>query len=328
MYTVLYSDLFEYPLTRDELHHRLIGMQAERTALDATCTKLIGPYLEEQDGYLCLKGRMANIETRRHRQTLSDETWPVAYRYAKWLRRVPFMRMVAVSGSLAVNNTNDEGDVDLFCITAPNRMWIARLFMIPMARATRLFKKNRRFVLCPNYILTEHTLDVPTRNLFAAHEVAQAVPVWGATVYHAFLEANPWILSFLPASTPNPVAGGGDPAYPHPRLTRFVEWVLRGRLGSVLDAGLYRTLTFLYKARAKQRGWIWTPIATAYQKERYTIPEGGYIHIVRQLFADRVETHLGTAPDAKLLQHLFGPSETENGERVYGWSEDFVEQYR
>jgi hypothetical protein len=52
--------------------------------------------------------------------------------------------------------------------------------------------------LCPNYLLTTSVLDLPERDLYTAHELAQLVPLFGAAAYHTLMERNAWYRDWLP----------------------------------------------------------------------------------------------------------------------------------
>ena len=53
--------------------------------------------------------------------------------FVRFVRWIPGLRMIAVSNSLAMYATHEESDIDLFVITAPNRLWIARTLLLGMA---------------------------------------------------------------------------------------------------------------------------------------------------------------------------------------------------
>src|SRR3954469_10433447 len=67
--TVAYADVFDYPLTAEEIHRYLIGLQASRatvrTALSTSAT--LAGLLARNGRYITLAGRESVIETRRHR---------------------------------------------------------------------------------------------------------------------------------------------------------------------------------------------------------------------------------------------------------------------
>jgi len=322
--TVLYADLFDYPLTLDELHGRLVVEQAAKPAVQAAVDRLVGPPLARVNGFICWMGREDLVAVRQRREEAGTKAWHAAHRYARWLRRIPFVRMAAVSGSLAVNNTEKYGDVDFFCITEANRLWIARLFILPLPKITRFFHRFFPHYFCPNYTLTRAHLEVLDHNLFSAHEVMQAVPLWGASVYREFREANPWAFRFLPqgprgAPMPTPEAAP-------PRTTRLLEAGLNQLGGDRLNAWLYRLFIRSYRARAQRHGWDWQALQSAYHPDRYTIPEGGYVHVIRDLLLKHARTRLGDTFDRQFIDQIFGnlPDKREN---VYDWTGDFLRQY-
>jgi len=50
--------------------------------------------------------------------------------FVRLVRWIPGLRMIAVSNSLAMYATHPESDIDLFVITAPQRLWIVRTLLL------------------------------------------------------------------------------------------------------------------------------------------------------------------------------------------------------
>ena len=140
------------------------------------------------------------------------------------------MRLVAVSGALAVDNVEAEADIDYFIVTEPGRLWVCRAFVIALVRLAA----RRGVSICPNYFLSERALTLPERNLFAAHELVQMVPIGGLATYDRMRQLNGWTAGFLPnaAGVPRHVARGRRRAV---RARRAAEWVGRTPLGSWLE---------------------------------------------------------------------------------------------
>ncbi len=232
--TVLYSDLFDYPLTHAELAHFLVRVRADG---ETVCTCLGAPrYLDGRlrqiDGYVVACGREALIDRRRVRQAASARLWVRARRFARWLAALPFVRMVAVSGALAMDNSAAGDDIDVLIVSAPGRVWTARLFAVALVVAGKLFGDT----LCPNYLVSENALALEQRDLFSAHELAQMVPLYGLPVYARMRAANAWVGDFLPnACAPLrrecEVRAGG----PGRAVKRLAEWLLGGWLGDALE---------------------------------------------------------------------------------------------
>src|SRR5512139_2012625 len=175
LHTLLYSDLFDYPLTSAEAAHYLIGMPGTpaevRACLAQSCW--LADRVIEMNGYFALRGREALIARRLDRAAASERLWRRARRFVRVLRAVPFVRMIAITGSLAMKNSAAHDDIDVLIVTAPDRVWLTRALAIALVYAGKLCGDT----LCPNYVISERALALDRRTLFVAHEFAQMAPV-------------------------------------------------------------------------------------------------------------------------------------------------------
>lgn len=226
--TLLYADVFEYPLTIAELRRFLWRTRATTEEIREALSR--DPVLTQRvildPPYIAIVGSEASFERRRERERISAQMMHRARRCAKWLAALPFVRMVALTGSLAVRNSRDSNeDIDYLIVTESGRLWLARLGAVLLVHLGRL----RRVRICPNFLLSCKALELPERSLFAAHELAQMYPFYGWDIYEKMLTLNEWAQSYLP--------NGFDP----PRLdgNETLPWLLRllKRLGERLLAG-------------------------------------------------------------------------------------------
>ncbi len=229
--TVAYADIFDYPLTVDEIQRYLIGLAVSRDRVlrvleDDAATQGHLTHIEE---YYVMSGRDQIAATRRHREQLSGRFWARAVRYGRLISSVPFVRMVAVTGELAMDNVREDSDIDFFIVTEHHRVWLCRLFVVGIVKAAGLLGD----VLCPNYLLSERMLSLSEHNLYTAHEVVQMVPISGLDVYARFRQANRWVYDFLP----NSIASQRIlRARPHSRPARAIaEAFLRTPLGAIAE---------------------------------------------------------------------------------------------
>jgi hypothetical protein len=194
--TIAYSDVFDHPLTAVEIQRYLIAMPAGLEAVRRTLAEVLlpGGWLAVQDCYYTLPGREGTLAVRRQRRQVSAELWPRAERYGRWIGRLPDVRMVAVTGSLAMDSADGQADLDYLVVTQPGRLWVTRAMVILLVRAAR----QRGDTLCPNYFLSEQALGLSERNLFTAHEFVQMTPLVGAEVYQKMWRLNGWVREYLP----------------------------------------------------------------------------------------------------------------------------------
>jgi hypothetical protein len=200
--TVAYVDVFDYPLLSQEAHRYLSGHvatieQVEQT-LDAMCAD--SGRLAYRDSYYTLPGRESIIDIRQTRHEVARALWPQAISYGRRIAAMPFVRMVAVSGSLAVDNAEQGADIDYFIISEPGRVWLSRAFAILIVRLAA----QRGVSLCPNYILSADRLVFSDQSFYSAHELTQMVLVAGQAMYEQLRQANAWSARYLPNSAGHP----------------------------------------------------------------------------------------------------------------------------
>jgi len=229
--TIAYADVFDYPLTTDEIHRYLIGMPTSRGTLRGVLSNghFLPNLLNHSGRYFTLVGREAVIDTRKSRATVSADLWRKAVHYGRIIGNLPLVRMVAVTGALAMDNVAD-GDVDYLIVTESERLWVCRALVVGIVKVAA----RRGVTLCPNYFLAERALQLEERNLFTAHEVAQMVPLTGLETYERLRQLNRWTETFLPNASgpPRRIA----PANPHWRRTRsLAEATLRSPIGTPIE---------------------------------------------------------------------------------------------
>jgi hypothetical protein len=233
--TVAYADVFDYPLTLDQVHRYLVGITASPSAVHNALhsESLTHRWLAHTDDYFCLTGREGIVQTRIRRAEIAARLWPKARRYAMSIASLPFVRMVAITGTLAVDNVDSDADIDYLIVTVPGRVWLARALSIAYVHVGRL----ERVEICPNYVISLDALDQFDRTFYSAHELAQMVPLYGLDVYHRLVQTNRWARAYLPNAFGSSVLGPRDQATrtrvsgARQRLKQGAEHVLQGRLG-------------------------------------------------------------------------------------------------
>src|SRR3989344_1293871 len=200
--TVAYADIFEYPLTEDDAYYWFIQKIRAKNF-----RALRHPGVARHQNFLFLKGRKKILATYSTRRKISMGKWHIARAVGFWLRFIPTIKLVGVTGGLAVNNAGLHDDIDLFFITSHSTLWISRLLAtIVVELLGKRRKPEDRVVtdkICLNMFMSEDALRLPggDQDLFAAHEVLQMEPLWGRGDSHwQFLRANVWVKTFLPVA--------------------------------------------------------------------------------------------------------------------------------
>ena len=222
--SVVYASLFDYPLTLAQLHATLVEVHAEAATVAAWWrdSDFLQAAIEHRDGLYFPAGRSDLIDTRTRREALSRDLLDRDRRLIALVSRMPFVRMVAVSGSLAHLNAERSADLDLFVITAPHRVWSVTLLMLVVARLLGWRKR-----MCLNYVISERALRIDPADLFAANQIIHLRPIVGHDVFARFVDANPFVRKFYPnfvvGGTPYPKTH--DPRPTTPPFERAARWI-------------------------------------------------------------------------------------------------------
>jgi len=202
--TLAYADVFDYPLKKEEICQFLLS-DIRYGILDISKALKRVPQVSQQDAFYFPGGRAKIVALRKNREEWSRNKLKIAQRVTRWLRIVPTIKMVAVTGALAMNNSDREDDIDLLIIASKNRLWLTRFLTVLLvelvARRRRPNDKDVEDKICLNMFLDEDHLEIPEKeqDLFSAHEVCQLKPIWSKdNVYQEFITQNQWYQKFLP----------------------------------------------------------------------------------------------------------------------------------
>ena len=194
--TLAYFDLFNYPLKKREIFiflQRRAEVQNFDDALNDLVEERIVFRLAE---FYSLQDNYALAERRRWGNERAAGMLVRARKAASVIARFPFVRGVAISGSLSKQFADEQADIDFFIITASNRLWISRTILHLFKKLTYLLRHQHRY--CMNYFIDEEGLGILERNIYTATEVATVMPVYGTEIFEKFYKANDWTKEFLP----------------------------------------------------------------------------------------------------------------------------------
>lgn len=227
--TLLYFDIFHYPLTLEELI-RFHPQKNNRTdiinAISLLRNKLV---IFKLDNFYSLHPNNAFAQRRKAGNELAKKRLQTAKRFSWLISKFPFVRAIMISGSLSKDYMEASSDIDYFIITEPGRLWLTRGLL---ALFKRFFLLNSHKFFCTNYLIDSQSLEIEEKNIYTAMETATLIPVYGKELYEKFAHKNQWTKNHLPNMH------GARNAFIAEGVSHFrnmVEKMLSGSMGEKLD---------------------------------------------------------------------------------------------
>lgn len=206
---VAYADVFDSPLTVEELQLWLVTppmvYTQPRRRVSVTFLKRLHQYLTIHASYVVLHKRTSLVRLRQQRMIHSEKKWRKIRRAALMFRIIPTIQMIGVTGGLAMNNVNDNDDIDLYFVVSDGWIWVTRLLVIciadMMGMRRTVHSHDYTDKLCLNMFVTIKGMGIVPKdqNLYTAHEVLQMKPIFiRNSTYELFLQDNKWARAYLP----------------------------------------------------------------------------------------------------------------------------------
>jgi hypothetical protein len=202
--TIAWFDLFDFPLTADEIkeylydYNKPLHIKEVKGTLALMCEEGV---IEELKEHFILKGRSQILETRKARKFIAEKLWNRTKLYGQYMRAVPFVRMIAVCNNLAYDNPNQDSDIDLFIVIKPGRMWICRLIISLILQFYGVRRHGSKvagrfclsFFVTTNKLNMEH-LQIKPLDPYLAYWTKLLSPIYGEETYEEFKKENEtWI---------------------------------------------------------------------------------------------------------------------------------------
>src|SRR5947199_5342274 len=151
--TLAYFNMFDYPLKKNEIFlylghcndYREFEQALTNLLKDQAVYKMADFYSLQNDSKLPIRRFKGN--------ELATSMLKKAEKAAAIISAFPFVKGVAVSGSLSKHFADEQSDIDFFIITHANRLWIARTFLHIFKKLTFLVRRQDHFGM--NYCIDE-----------------------------------------------------------------------------------------------------------------------------------------------------------------------------
>ncbi len=191
-----YFDIFRFPLKEQELL-RYLTCEADEEQLHNVLQEMVsdGQICHRNDNFM-VYDNMASVQRKEQGAHRAAGLKRKAFRVARIIWYFPFVRGIAISGSLSKNFADEKSDLDFFIITAPRTLWVCRTLLHIFKRFTFWVGKQHNF--CMNYFIDESKLAIEEENLFTAYEMCTLIPCEGAERLAKLHDANTWVWRQLP----------------------------------------------------------------------------------------------------------------------------------
>ena len=244
--TLAYFNMFDYPLKKNEIFlylghcndYREFEQALTNLLKDQAVYKMADFYSLQNDSKLAIRRFKGN--------ELATSMLKKAEKAAAIISAFPFVKAVAVSGSLSKHFADEQSDIDFFIITQANRLWIARTFLHIFKKLTFLVRRQGHF--CMNYFIDEKDSAIMEKNIYTAMEIATVLPLRDNGSFDQFFKANSWASVFFPNKylyTPSVRKPGNS------WIKRLTEKSLNNTFGDSLDNFLMKQTARSWNAKTR-----------------------------------------------------------------------------
>lgn len=209
--TIVYYDGMDYPMSAFEIWKYLLRNNyflADTCLVRATLADVIEAlksdfvkqYIEEENGFYFLRGRSDLVAQRIRKGKNAAGKIKQLRKIALFLRYVPFVRMVGVTGRLAMKNVDVHSDWDVFIVLRNGNIWMGRTLVTAFVHLLGKRRHGKKVAdrVCLNYFVTDETLEIATKDLFSANEYTFMFPLYGFSTFRSFQLRNIWIREIKP----------------------------------------------------------------------------------------------------------------------------------
>lgn len=123
-----------------------------------------------------------------------------ATRWAKICGRLPGVRAIFLSGSVATGMDTPQSDIDFFVVAKFGQIWTARFGIFVILKIAGQLAKPHRHAgkICPNHFIADRALMIREQDAYAARLFSKNKPIFDPdNVFPHFLQINRnWITDF------------------------------------------------------------------------------------------------------------------------------------
>ncbi len=200
--TLSYSSVFGFPLSFYEITTNLISQSKfSEKIIKKNLEELVNTRVVRKTKGRYIIAGVKNVD-REKRLKKTSEIIEKNKPYIKIVSKIPWIKMIALTGSVANQNADKNADVDILFITESNRLWICRGLVFTVLKIIgKLPTDKSKREICPNIFIEEGSMGwtKKRRNLYVAQNIISMKPyLWKDDIYFKFIKTNNWISKYYP----------------------------------------------------------------------------------------------------------------------------------
>ncbi len=213
--TVAYYDALEYPLTEFETWKHLIADKTDAVSEPPTLGQIAAAIdgllatgiVQRFQGFLVFPGRQGLVIERIRSEKYSVGKIKRAARLIRRIAWVPFVRMIALTGSLSMKHGDHDSDWDLFVVLSRGAIWRGRtlLSLVLQLIGKRRHGQHIENRACLNHFVTDGSLEITMQDYFSASEYRFMYTLLGRDTERRFELVNRWIAHVKPSYQPTEI---------------------------------------------------------------------------------------------------------------------------
>lgn len=244
--TLIYFDIFSYPLTRQEIfEYASLKDFSLQEGINTMEYLLEQQLIDSHLGYYFIENERDKVAKRVAGNKMAAKRMKSARFFSSIIASFPFTRGVYISGSLSKGYMDENSDIDYFILTSPNRLWLCRTLLILFKK---IFLLNSHKNFCINYLIDTDHLEIKERDIYTATEVALLLPMYNFQLFEKFLNENSWVKECYPNYKQFKTLSVKG----LPRVKKIAEKLLDNRFGDKMDNFFFKITSRFWETKHRK----------------------------------------------------------------------------
>jgi len=199
--TIVFFDIFDFVLTREELCD--YSLYKKWTLDELKNFTNHERFIVDTRRYVYLRGRSLNLKIRKNKEHQALKLIKKAKKYVKFMQMLPFVKMVALCNNLSFYSAEKRSDIDLFIITKKKRLFLARsmVWLYTQLLGVRRHGRKTKGRFCLTFFVSEESMNLENlkrkNDIYFIFWLRLMRPLIGQKTYREFISANKWIRRYF-----------------------------------------------------------------------------------------------------------------------------------